>query len=101
MFDQFTKVHVGFPAVDTRLAEEDRDALEFQRRIGANVRQWRLQRALTLEDFAKRCGKPIAAVDQIETGATMASLEFLWRAARVLDVSCLVLTDQQEDRSAA
>jgi transcriptional regulator with XRE-family HTH domain len=81
--------------------QEDDEALEFQRRIGANVRQWRLQRALTLEDFARRCAKPMAAVDQIESGATMASLEFLWRAAHVLGVSCLVLTDQQEDRSAA
>ena len=101
MFHQFSKVRGGFPAADTRAAEEDRAALEFQRRVGANVRHWRVQRGLTLEDFAMRCGKPIEAVDQIESGATMAGLEFLWRAARVLGVSCLVLTDQQEDRSAA
>ncbi len=99
MSDQL--VRGGFPAADTRLAEEEQAALEFQRRIGANILRWRLQRALTLAEFARRCGKSIAAVEQIESGATMASLEFLWRAARVLGVSCLMLTDQQEDRSAA
>lgn len=99
MSDQL--VRGSFPLVDTRLAEEELAALEFQRRIGANIRRWRLQRALAPAEFARRCGKPVTAVDQIESGTTMASLEFLWRAARVLGVSCLVLTDQQEDRSAA
>lgn len=81
--------------------QEDDDALEFQRRIGANVRRWRLERALVLEEFALRCGKSAASVDRIESGGAMASLEFLWRAAQVLGVSCLVLTDQQEHRSVA
>ena len=97
MFDR----SAGAPAIDDSRDKEDYEALEFQRRIGANVRQWRLQRALTSEDFAWRCGKSLAALDQIESGATMASLEFLWRAARVLRVSCLALSDKQVDRSAA
>jgi transcriptional regulator with XRE-family HTH domain len=80
---------------------EEQEALEFQRQIGRNIRHWRIQRALTAEEFARRSGKPVATINEIELGEAMPSVEFLWRAAQVLMVSCLAFTDPQEHRSAA
>jgi transcriptional regulator with XRE-family HTH domain len=80
---------------------EDQQAMAFQRRIGANIRHWRTQRSLDIAEFAGRCQRPSAAIVRIESGEAMPSVEFLWRAAHVLNVSCLALTDQAEHRSAA
>jgi transcriptional regulator with XRE-family HTH domain len=80
---------------------EEQDALEFQRRIGRNVRYWRMKRALTAEEFARRSGKPVATINEIESGEAMPGIEFLWRAAQVLKVSCLVFTEPGQLRSAA
>ena len=82
-------------------SREEQDALEFQRRIGGNIRHWRMQRAMTPEELARHIGKPVAAVNEIEAGEAMASVEFLWRAGQVLKVSCLAFTDSQQHRSAA
>jgi transcriptional regulator with XRE-family HTH domain len=76
------------------LSRDEQEALEFQRRIGANIRYWRLQRGLTREELASRSGKPVATISEIESGEAMASVEFLLRAARVLDVSCLALAGE-------
>jgi transcriptional regulator with XRE-family HTH domain len=82
-------------------SREDRDALEFQRRIGANIRFWRQDRAFTALEFAQRCRTTVAAIARMETGEEMPSLEFLWLASQVLRVPCLVLTDQRDQRFAA
>ena len=80
---------------------EEQEALEFQRQIGRNLRYWRMQRAMTPEEFARRSGKPVAVINEIEAGEAMPGVEFLWRAGQLLRVSCLVFTDPQEHRSAA
>jgi hypothetical protein len=82
-------------------SQDEREALAFQRQIGRNIRYWRMQRAVTLEELARRSGKLVATINEIEAGEAMASVEFLWRAGQVLHVSCLVFTDSQEHRSAA
>ncbi len=80
---------------------EDQEALAFQRRIGANIRRWRTERSLGVAEFAGQCHQPAVAITRIESGEAMPSIEFLWRAARVLNVPCLALTDQGNHRSAA
>lgn len=82
-------------------SRDEQEALKFQHRIGRNVRYWRMQRAMTPGELACRIGKPVAAINEIEAGEAMASVEFLWRAGQVLKVSCLVFTDSQQQRSAA
>lgn len=82
-------------------SSEEQEALEFQRRIGSNVRYWRMQRTLTAEEFARRSGRSVATINAIESGEVMPGVEFLWRASQVLNVSCLAFTDPQQHRSAA
>ena len=87
--------------VRARLAEEERLALEFQQRIGANLRYRRKRRGIALEKFASDCRVNVAALSRIESGEVMPSLELLLRAARLLNVSCLALTGEHEELSAA
>jgi transcriptional regulator with XRE-family HTH domain len=83
------------------LSREEQEALEFQRQVGRSVRYWRMQRTLTPEEFARRSGKPVAVINEIESGEAMPGVEFLWRAGQVLNVSCLAFTAPPEHRSAA
>jgi transcriptional regulator with XRE-family HTH domain len=87
--------------IPIELWREEQEALEFQRQIGRNVRHWRMQQMLTADEFARRSGKPVATISAIEAGEAMPSVEFLFRAGRVLNVSCLVFTAPREHRSAA
>jgi transcriptional regulator with XRE-family HTH domain len=87
--------------ISADLSHEEEEALAFQRRVGGNVRYWRMQRALTTEELARRSGKSVAAIDAIESGDAMPGVEFLWRAAHVLQVSCLAFTEPGQFRSAA
>ena len=80
---------------------DEREALEFQRKVGRNLRYWRMQRAMTPKEFAHRSGKPVAVINAIEAGDTMPGVEFLWRAGQLLKVSCLAFIDPQQYRSAA
>ena len=85
----------------SEFSQQEHEALEFQRRIGANIRNWRERRTLATWELARLCGRPIAAIERIESGEEMPSLEFLWQAARIMRVPCLALTDQHDHRSAA
>lgn len=56
--------------------------------IGPRVRQWRLRRGLTRQQFADRVGRSISWLEKIETGErALVRLPMLERVADALGVS--------------
>lgn len=62
--------------------------------IGPRVRQWRLRRGLTRQQFADRVGRSTSWLDKVETGErALVRLPMLERVADALGVSVATLTE--------
>ena len=67
----------------SRSAEDGSDVTPF---VGANLRQLRTERALSLEALARSSGVSRAMLGQIELGQSMPTIGVLWKIARALGV---------------
>ena len=68
------------------------------RAIGANIRERRTARDLTLEDLAASAGVSVTYLGQTERGQRNPSILVLWRIADALDIRLdqLAATDPEE-----
>jgi transcriptional regulator with XRE-family HTH domain len=64
--------------------------------VGANLRQLRMRRGLSLEKLAQRCGVSRAMLGQIELGQSAPTINVLWKIARALDVTFATLIQARE-----
>jgi transcriptional regulator with XRE-family HTH domain len=64
---------------------------DIQKRIGANVRAWRLKRKLTQDVFAERAGLHRAHIGEIERGECNVSIQTLKTIADTLKVKVVAL----------
>lgn len=79
------------------IAEEEERGMQLQRQIGRNLTRCRDMRGLSVDSLAQQSGVDPAALRAAESGEAMPSLGLLWKVARRLNVSCLVLTGEQEE----
>ena len=64
---------------------------DIQKRIGANIRAWRLKRKLTQDVFAERSGLHRAHVGEIERGESNVTIQTLKLIADTLRVKVVDL----------
>ena len=64
--------------------------------VGANLRQLRIRRGLSLEKLAQRSGVSRAMLGQIELGQSAPTINVLWKIARALDVTFATLIQTRE-----
>ena len=64
---------------------------DIQKRIGANIRAWRLKRKLTQDVFAERAGLHRAHVGEIERGESNVTIQTLKIIADTLKVKVVEL----------
>jgi transcriptional regulator with XRE-family HTH domain len=64
---------------------------DIQKRIGANIRAWRLKRKLTQDVFAERAGLHRAHVGEIERGESNVTIQTLKFIADTLKVKVVEL----------
>jgi rhodanese-related sulfurtransferase/transcriptional regulator with XRE-family HTH domain len=70
---------------------DDAPSPELDAIVGANVKQLRTQRSMSLDELAGHSGVGRQLLGQIELGRTAASLGTLWKIARAFDVPFSVL----------
>jgi transcriptional regulator with XRE-family HTH domain len=63
------------------------DTADFQKRLGARVRELRLQREFSQEAFADACGLHRTHVSLLERGRINVKVDTLRQVARVLNVT--------------
>jgi len=64
---------------------------DIQKRIGANIRAWRLKRKLTQDVFAERAGLHRAHVGEIERGESNVTIQTIKIIADTLKVKVVEL----------
>jgi len=67
---------------------DQRNGMEVQALIGANLRQLREGRGLSCERLARLADLDESTLQALERGATIPSIGMLWKLARELDVPC-------------
>jgi rhodanese-related sulfurtransferase/transcriptional regulator with XRE-family HTH domain len=87
------------PSSQAKATEEDADP-ELDAVVGANVRDLRTQRGLTLDILAGLSGVARQTLGQIELGRTVPTVSTLWKLARALDVPFSALLNRADDRAA-
>jgi transcriptional regulator with XRE-family HTH domain len=84
------------------VAPPSRFELELIERVGARVRTERLQRRLTLQDVANRCGLSVGMLSKVENGQISPSLRTLGQLSRALETPVTVFfrdLDEEHDAS--
>ena len=67
--------------------------------IGGNVRKWRKQQGLSLENLARRAGVSRAMLSQIELGRSTPTIAVLWKIAHALQTPISALLSQRQEES--
>lgn len=62
------------------------DDKEFIKKIGLQIRKYRLQQKMTQLDLAVKCGMEENAIQRLETGRTNPTVKTLLKLAKGLDV---------------
>lgn len=87
----------GLPSVERGAScEEDRTARALVPRLGANLRQLRMKRDLSLERLAQQASVSRAMLSQIELGRSAPTVTVLWRIAHALGVTFSALIQEPE-----
>lgn len=69
------------------ITRQDDEVLADQQRLGRTIRVLRKEKGLSLDELARRVGKSVATVSQIERGGQTITYPVLVRIARALGVT--------------
>ncbi|PTT04990.1 helix-turn-helix domain-containing protein [Caulobacter sp. HMWF025] len=65
--------------------------MDMRKIVGRNVRKYRLERGLTQEVFAERCGFAQNYLSDLERGKRNPTIVTLWELAQALEVTPIAL----------
>jgi transcriptional regulator with XRE-family HTH domain len=79
----------------------DDSGSDLEKIVGANLRQLRKQKGVSLEQFAKLTGVSRAMLGQIELGHSTPTIKVLWKIARALDLPINAFLSEDAARKSA